>query len=289
MVFIKTKNFLTSLISFFLFLMLINTSLAQGYGEISYGEAVNISGRQRMLSQKISKAYLIRAMGYDNFTTKREMDSSIILFRKQLNTLLTNTKDNSIKKKLQKVSSFWEKFENHLAKTPNIITAQRIMNKNTTLLNLCDDVVKMIENYYSETNNTKSTRKRELLDIIDTSGKQRMLSQRLCLYYAGGSVFTKQNNTYTVNLRTVYSEFDKAITQLVMSSFNDDKVRVEISKLLFFWHNFKSMEIKLFQLKLEISDVYEITNKLTEVFEKITLLYQIIYNQSQSSSVPLKN
>ncbi|WP_378176411.1 type IV pili methyl-accepting chemotaxis transducer N-terminal domain-containing protein [Aquimarina sp. SS2-1] len=262
----------------FLILSCGNPLDAQEYGNISYGEAINISGKQRMLSQKISKAYLIRNIGYDNFVTKKEMDSCIQLFNRQLSLLLENSPDYSITKKLQEVDKFWNNYQQHLVKIPNIITAEKIIKENSTLLKLCNDVVKQIEYSYFEKSDYINQEKAALLDIINISGRQRMLSQRVCLYYVAGLTFNKQNNEYGVHLRAIYEEFDLAVIQIIMSKFNNDRVRSEIAELLFFWHNIKSLEIELYQLKLEISDVYEITNKLTNAFESLTLAYQKIYN-----------
>ena len=73
---------------FVLFVLLSsNITISQEYGSISFGKAVNISGKQRMLSQKMSKAFLLMSKGINNPMVARELKSSKFIFAKQLDIL----------------------------------------------------------------------------------------------------------------------------------------------------------------------------------------------------------
>ena len=54
------------------------------YGTLTYNKAVNISGKQRMLTQKMGKTYLYLLNNPDDFKAKRDLKIAKILFEKQL-------------------------------------------------------------------------------------------------------------------------------------------------------------------------------------------------------------
>lgn len=63
---------------------------AKETGEAS-GEIIDMSGRQRMLSQRMASLYMLKAWGIDNPKNQEKMDASMELFKTSLETLKAST------------------------------------------------------------------------------------------------------------------------------------------------------------------------------------------------------
>ena len=266
------RYFTTSLFVFHFFIY----SVAQtgNFGKLTYAKAINLAGRQRMLSQRMSKAYICKVAGYNEFSAQKELTSSIQIFEEQLKILATNTKEKNVLNALMNVSQFWKGYLNLLTTTPNKATAILIMNKNTNLLELCDSVVSQIEDQYQEIN-TISEKDYRLIRIINYSGKQRMLSQRLCLYYLGAKLFSKQKNDYKLILRRTFTTFDENFIKLMTSPYNTKEVQKSMSSVLYYWETIKNDESSLYKGNMNIDHIFRTTNSLTESFNIITGLYEV--------------
>ncbi|MCU7940997.1 MAG: type IV pili methyl-accepting chemotaxis transducer N-terminal domain-containing protein [gamma proteobacterium symbiont of Bathyaustriella thionipta] len=75
----------------------ILTQVVFAADKYSTAELINIAGMQRMLSQKIAKAYFFYAKGVRPDKTRKQLMDSIALFNKNYNILLSNINDDNIK------------------------------------------------------------------------------------------------------------------------------------------------------------------------------------------------
>ncbi|UZO80030.1 type IV pili methyl-accepting chemotaxis transducer N-terminal domain-containing protein [Aquimarina sp. ERC-38] len=140
-------NYKLYFIFIYFLLSIFTTCMAQSgsYGRITYASAVNIAGRQRMLSQRMSKAFILQVSGYQDASIQEELKTGIKIFNDQLNILARNTQDTLILNALMKVSHLWKDYQKLLTTTPNKARAILILNQNSYLLDLCDKVVQRIE------------------------------------------------------------------------------------------------------------------------------------------------
>jgi len=142
---------------------------------------INIAGKQRMLTQKMSKE--IFYIKYSQSTDFRALNSAIDLFDNNLKDLIGGNsvkgiylpQNNKIETKLQEVNALWIPFKDkilQIEKDVELIKSdlQILTSRITTLLNESDKIVKvMVKNNMSG-------------EFIDLSGRQRMLSQRMGLF-----------------------------------------------------------------------------------------------------------
>ena len=272
----KIKNTLTLI----LFAVLSYSScFAQSlnYGDISYNKAVNISGKQRMLSQKMSKAYLLMAKGVKDEKIKRELNSSKFIFKKQLEILKANASSSSTKLYIKKIYKLWNKFDVLLSDTPpNVSTSKQIIDLNTSLLKACNDLVVDIEAKSNYDNKFFENNNQELVKIINVSGKQRMLSQRLCLYYIASVMFPKEKATYRTMLSKVFDEFDSVIGYLLINGYNTTESEEELGAIMAIWEKFQANKSDFLDGKYNLVEVYSTTNALTTSFNKVTGIYEIV-------------
>lgn len=142
---------------------------------------INISGMQRMLTQKMSKEiFYIKAKQTSDF---RELNSAIDRFDDNLKDLLYGNEikgiyipqNNKIKEKLEEVNLLWVPFKEELHTIEMSIqkakpTLEVFTQKTTLLLDKSDNIVQSMVKHNMNG------------EFIDLSGRQRMLSQRMGLF-----------------------------------------------------------------------------------------------------------
>ena len=146
---------------------------------------INLAGKQRMLTQKMSKEALLVAKGINSQENREELKKTITLFDTTLYALLNGdtalklpkTEDKKIRKRIKDIDKLWREFKPFINKI-----AQGKLNKNSLkaiemgnipLLSSMDYVVRMYEKKYLLLlkNNSAIT--------INLAGKERMLSQKM--------------------------------------------------------------------------------------------------------------
>ncbi|AUP77310.1 type IV pili methyl-accepting chemotaxis transducer N-terminal domain-containing protein [Flavivirga eckloniae] len=257
-----------------------STSQTQSYGSISYNKAVNISGKQRMLTQKMSKAYLLLAKGVYNDQIKKELNSGKFIFEKQLAILKKNAETTVVKLRIKRVEELWVKFKKLLITDPNLSTSSDIIKMNSDLLKACHEVVQAIESRSNYSNKFFKDNNQELVKIINISGKQRMLSQRLCLYYTASIMFPKEKDKYQEVLNNTFTEFSGTIDYLLINSYNTTETEEELGSIMAIWEKFQIDKHGFLNGDFDLEEVFNITNSLTKSFNKITGIYEKIAKES---------
>ena len=125
---------------------------------------INLAGKQRMLSQKMSKEFLIIAKQFDPETNRLYLQETYTLFDRTLQGLmdgdatleLPGTKDEAIRAQLAKVQALWTDFKQLMeygSKTQDTIPEDKIAEvaqKNLPLLSEMNKAVTMYETKASE-------------------------------------------------------------------------------------------------------------------------------------------
>jgi len=164
-VIILVKNIVTLLLLFFCTLQAIEIK--------NISEAIDIAGKQRMYTQRLLKDYAMIGM-HNNFSNpQKDLEQIMHDFEDHLNSLDQFNKDAATKQKISDAKSQWQSLKKMLSKTPNITDATTLQNELEKLLKTSDDITKLFA----------AQSKSSTGEIINISGRQRMLSQRMASLY----------------------------------------------------------------------------------------------------------
>ncbi len=168
-------------------LMFVATSTLFAITDKEMGIIINLAGKQRMLTQKMSKDALLIAEGIDVEKNKKDLESSMRLFEKTLKGLMYGDKDlklaktnsKSIQAQLKKVQKLWEDFKKDLQAVLEGDTSKEVLlnisKKNVPLLKNMHKAVTM----FVEQSGNLSKLKIDIANDINIAGRQRMLTQKM--------------------------------------------------------------------------------------------------------------
>jgi hypothetical protein len=136
--------------------------------------AINKAGRQRMLSQRMAKAYFQLGQGVDVARSQRALDGSIALFDRQLAELNSYAPTADIRDIYLSLQRTWLTYKAALTGTaPNKANGR-------TVLAISEDVLKLAHQGTVQLEKHAGSKAGHLVNV---AGRQRMLSQRMAKYY----------------------------------------------------------------------------------------------------------
>ncbi len=186
----------------------------------SMEEAVNKAGRQRMLTQKMLKEYALIGMKNSYANPKKSLPMSVKLFDKQLAELQAYVKSPAAAKSLKEVKVLWTPIKKVVLSKPEkskIATLQR-------------DLEALLKAAHKSTLLITKASKSKAGEIVNTSGRQRMLSQRMAGLYML-KVWGVRDSEFENKLATAMKEFTAAHKKLLASPLSTAEITKHLQKV----------------------------------------------------------
>lgn len=244
---------------------------AYSFAEInSLSEAINKAGRQRMLGQRIVKNYLMIGSDIKTAKAQKELDDAIALFEEQHIELVDYAPSEEIETSLSNVSQLWNNFRLKAISEPQLHAGQELIKQSNELFTASNKVVSLLE-AHSGTSKAK---------LVNISGKQRMLSQKIAKLYMGmywrvniANIETEFNNTI--------AQFEQGLMTLIKAQENTQVLNKKLRKVKAQW-DFSKAGFSQYQNGRFVPTVISVTTEsMLNKMDEITLLYQQLEQNRQ--------
>jgi hypothetical protein len=248
---------------------------------------VNLSGKQRMLTQRVTKLSLLVSSNIN----KKENVKRLIKFSSLYNQTLKAFRDGdsklnckpiknpSINEQIAVIEQKWKIFYKHIQNIINGKDSKKslkyIVDNNEELLKVSNELVKR----YEKSNKSQNYLDRARLRIVNVAGRQRMLTQKMTKEKL---LISKGNKEYISKLDKTIKLFDDSLKALIGGDSNqtivrptNKKIKKQLSKVETIWKSLKPLYQKSKPTKKELSIIIEKNPILLSEMNKMVKMSEV--------------
>ncbi len=226
---------------------------------------IDIAGRQRMLSQRMAKDYMYVGNKVAVSKASKQLKTSQQEFLEAHNKLVNSINNEEIKNLLAFVQMSSEDFEAMAKESFTTDNAQLILDLSESMLEGSQYVVASLR----EVLNIKASK------IVDDSGRQRMLSQRIAKYYIAYQSGIKDKNTVD-QMKAAVKLFSESHETLMANATNTPEINRKLNEIDKLWKIVYKFYLNIEKGGLPLI-VFSTTDKITSKMNEVTKLYVEIY------------
>ncbi len=235
----------------FLLVALLFANQVLAFSKQQMGTVINLAGKQRMLTQKMSKEILLIAKGIDAAGNEKRLRDTAALFDKTLKGLihgdaslgLPATTDAAILAQLDKVARLWAGFQPNVEAALNgRIDRQVLKNVAAGNLPLLKNMNAAVQMYARMSGSTLDP---AMAKTINLAGKQRMLTQKMTkeLLLIANGIDVEANRA---NLKSTVDLFERTLkglrdgdAALGLPGTRDPAIRAQLDVVRKLWAEYK--------------------------------------------------
>lgn len=242
---------------------LAGRSAASAAGEaLTLPSAINKSGRQRMLTQRMGKAWAMRALAIELELAAKIGQQSQALFISQLGELQQTTPTPEIAAAVAALAQAWVGYQSVLTLTPGKDNAARVYQNGDQTLQRAQDLTALYEKQLGTPQG----------HLVNIAGRQRMFSQRMARAFYFGQLDIAANTAG--DLQAARKEFTAALQELMDAPQNTPDIKQELVLAAQQWLFFQASLDGHLPVTIANKDIATTSERILEELNLVTAKYE---------------
>ena len=234
------------------------------------GDAINKAGRQRMLSQRMGKAWLALVHGVEKPLAQQVLDKSLALFDRQLVELKAFAASADISSTYAKLEASWSSYKAALVgNTPSRDNAAAMLLLNAGVLALAHQGTQQFE----------AVQSKPVGKLVNIAGRQRMLSQRMAMYYLAARL-PVDAPVATAEINKARTDFISAMAVLRQAPETTPQIQEQLQladgQWVFFDAALKRSNASDAGSARALGEIFMASENLLSVMDRVTGLYSTL-------------
>lgn len=198
-------------------------------GSSSFGDSINKAGRQRMLSQRLAKSWLMLERGILSRRAQVILKQSVDLFDSQLKELEETAKSAEGGAASTELMVLWKPYRALLESKPSCKNASQLFSMNEAVLGTAQALTLTFE----DADGTPHGK------LINLAGRQRMLSQRMAKFFMFRRMGIEVRKCRS-ELEIANEEFSNALGVLASATQGQPRIAAELEQVAEHWRRLQS-------------------------------------------------